>query len=279
MTGLLLMDASAGELREFAEKATGSDTAKPAETTPKNKPHRSLAYDEFGSGTYPSDGGSFLGGFWAWVVTAPMYYRHDDPGRLGLTDEEAEAWAEGHHGIFPLHQHGEATVPYVRADYNRQHIDGNISADDVRMEAGYKALAFHGRSTMYSDSSDGFELDINQFYGVLRYGGHRPDFVPGTFEAAIGVGISEIRTNDSLIPKESAGAITLPLKYHPTSWIGVEFRPAWYSWVRGRSIGDYDLSASVGYRFVQFRGGYRALWLQGEGIYNDGPYAGVSFSF
>jgi hypothetical protein len=44
-------------------------------------------------------------------------------------------------------------------------------------------------------------------------------------------------------------------------------------------IGDYDFSASLGWRYVQLRGGYRWLWMQGQGHFFNGPYAGVSVSF
>lgn len=183
---------------------------------------------------------------------------------------------QGRRSIFPEHLSGEATVPYVRADYNWQHVDSATDANDVRVELGYKALAFHGRSTMYTTDSLGQSLDINQFYGVLRYGGSRPDFVPGTFEAGIGLGVSQIKFEDNIGEiKESGGALTFPLKYYPLDWCGIEFRPAWYKWANGERVGDYDLSASVGHRYFQLRGGYR--WLTSLDI--NGPYVGVSASF
>jgi len=193
---------------------------------------------------------------------------------MGSRNGEDEEWAGERNGIFPEHRSGEATAPYARFDYNWQYVDGDIDADDVRIEVGYKALAFHGRATQFTDTSDGFKLDMNQYYGVLRYGGSRPDFIPGTFEAAIGVGVSQIQGDE----EHSSGAITIPLKYYPAEWCGIEFRPAWYKWDQ-KSIGDYDVSASLGLRYVQLRGGYRWFWMQGEGHFNNGPYAGVSASF
>ncbi len=274
----LLHNVSGGNLRTFAEEATSTPAADSKNKSTKNSSGTdTIANSSFGTGTYPAeDGGeSFLEGFYAWLVTAPFEYRQDDPsGSLA----DGEDGAMGRRRLFPQHLLGEATVPYVRVDYNWQSIDSDIDADDFRIELGYKLLAFHGRATQYKDQSDGFELDIEQYYGVVRYGGYRPDFLPGTFEAGIGLGMSRIKTNDSTIGDESGTALTFPLKYYPVQWFGVEFRPAWYTFVEKR-VGDYDGSVSFGYRYLQIRGGYRWMTLQGSGTFNDGPYAGLSLSF
>ena len=273
LTFLLTGDVFGGKLRDFAEEATGSSSAKPEKKKEQSRNYNDAATSSFGSGTYPSDdgGASFLGGFYAWLIASPFDSRHDDPS-ASLGED-----GQGRHSIFPEHLLGEATVPYVRVDYNWQSVDSDIDANDMRVELGYKMLAFHGRSTMYKDRSDGFEMDINQYYGVIRYGGYRPDFLPGTFEAGIGVGVSQIKTNDSGIEDASGMALTFPLKYYPVQWFGVEFRPAWYTWLQEERVGDYDLSASFGHRYLQVRGGYR--WLTAGDVKIDGPYAGISLSF
>jgi len=285
---LVALDASGGKLRDFAEKATG----KPSEPKKKNETRTSddIATSAFGSGTYPSsDGGaSFLGGFWGWLVTSPFQYQYDDPSGSLLDNGGVEGGTGDRRLFFPMHELGQATVPYARFDYNRQSIDSNIDADDVRIEVGYKALAFHVRTTMYEDTFAGEKLDINQYYGVLRYGGYRPGFLPGTFEFGTGFGAAQVKLEYPETEKpdgtiDPAGTIrdatfawTILLKYYPLEWLGVEFRPAWYSF--DENVGDYDLSASLGWRYVQFRGGYRWMTLAGDS-WNDGPYAGVSVSF
>ena len=247
-----------------------------AKTDKKKSEARSddIATSAFGSGTYPSSGGgdTFLGGFWGWLVAAPFYYQQDDPSGSLLQDEDDGERANGRRFIFPQHELGQATVPYVRFDYNWQSADWDVA--DARLELGYKLFAFHGRMTRYNDSL-GKELDVHQYYGVLRYGGYRPGFVPGTFELGIGLGLAQ-HTGD--VEDDSSGAITVPLKYHPVDWFGIEFRPAWYKW-QEITIGDYDLSASLGYRYVQLRGGYRWIWDNGAVDEQSGPYAGVSISF
>ncbi len=273
---LVAGQAAGADLRKFAEEATGKT---PEAQKKKKTVHRqSAAESAFGSGTYPSDdgGASFLGGFYAWLVSSPFGNTHASDPAIG---EDGADGAPVRHGIFPRHLPGEATAPYARFDYNRQSVDSETDADDLRIELGYKMLAFHARSTMYSNDTLGQDMDINQFYGVLRYGGYRADFLPGTFEAGLGLGVSQVRLEDSIgTIDDSTIAFTLVAKYYPVQWFGVEFRPAWYSW-DGSRIGDYDLSASVGYRFVQLRGGYRWLGFSGASDDLNGPYAGLSVSF
>ncbi len=287
MLFLVALDASGGKLGNFAEKATGKT---PKSEKKKSPPSEDIASSAFGSGTYPSsDGGdSFLGGFWSWLVAAPFQYRQDDPAASMSQDEGDEGRANGRRFLFPRHELGQATVPYARFDYHWQYVDSDIDASDVRIELGYKVLAFHARTTMYDDPFEDEKLDINQYYGVLRYGGYRPDFVPGTFEFGTGFGAAQMKYEYPAGTEEGTGdpypagtirdtafAWTILLKYYPVEWLGLEFRPAWYSF--DERVGDYDLSASLGWRYVQFRGGYR--WLKTRGERLDGPYAGVSVSF
>lgn len=238
----------------------------------------------FGSGTYPSSEGSsgFLTDMWSWLIIAPFAYRSDDPSASMNSGEGEDGWAEsGSPSLFPRHEPGQATVPYIRADVNLQAAE-DVDATDVRIEGGYKLIGLQGRFTRYLDDSDE-ELNIRQYYLMLRYGGYRPDFARGTFEAAVGLGIAH-HSGSSLsnygLEDDSSGALTFSLKYYPYDWIGVEFRPAWWRFY-DLVHGDYDLSVSAGYTYVQFRGGYRWVWENGVGIVDalSGPYAGVSISF
>ncbi len=269
---LLSQGVSAGKLDDFEEKA-GNQPEQKRES--RSKRHND--YDSFGSGTYPSDssGRSFLESFWFWVVSSPFEYRHDDPSANMLSGEElyAELLDSEEQG---LHRTGQPIVPYVMVDYNWQYIDSNLDARDLQLEVGYKALAFHGRHTRYTESNPKDYLDINQYYGLLRVAGIAldDDFPIQSWEMDIGGGVVQQKGNNEY----SSGAFTFAMKINPTDWLGLEFRPAWYR-PQERTIGDYDLSASVGWRYVRLRGGYRWLWLQGEGTWLDGPYAGISLSF
>lgn len=273
---LLVQVATAGRLDDFEAEA-GNEKSEPAKNS---RSYDTAETSAFGSGTYPSEPGghSFLEGFWAWLVASPFDYRHDDPSGRMLSDGNAdtEGWAEESRRLNMRHEPGSPVLPYLRADYNRQYIDSNLDAEDIRIEAGYKLLAFHGRHTRYMETNPTDELTINQFYGVFRLGGSYPAEYAQShgWEIGLGAGVVQQQGNE----EHSSGALTLPIKYYPTEWIGFEFRPAWYR-PQERTIGDYDISASLGWRFIQLRGGYRWLWLQGKGHYFNGPYAGVSASF
>lgn len=268
--------AAAGQLDDFEEKA-GKKKEKSSKRESCSKSCNE--YSSFGSGTYPSEPGghSFLESFWMWVVSSPFEYRRDDPSGSMLSGGGLyeEGWS-GEEGQWNLHRSGLSVMPYIRADYNWQYIDSRLDAQDVRLEAGYKALAFHGRHTHYTERNPTDHLDINQYYGVFRIAGVTfDDNLPvNGWELGIGGGIVQQIGNEEY----SSGAFTLPLKIYPTDWLGIEFRPAWYR-PQERVIGDYDLSADLGWRCIQVRGGYRWLWMQGEGHLFNGPYAGVSVSF
>ncbi len=269
---LLMQSAHAGKLRDFEKKATEK---KASSSTSSNGDDGHQRRSSYGSGTYPSRWGRYEDspGFLAWLITAPFRYRYNDPAGYD-EDFEGEEWASEDRYIPWAHAAGEPTVPHARLDYNWQYVDSNINAQDVRVELGWKWLAFHGRTTMYEDASDGFRLDLNQFYGVLRLDGASPETLPGKFEFGLGFGGVQLKGDES----NSSGAIMLPVKYYPVDWCGLEFRAAWYEPVN-KTISDYDLSISLGLRYVQLRGGYRWLWLEGEGEFNTGPYAGLSLFF
>lgn len=213
------------------------------------------------------------------MILAPFAYRPDDPS--ASMDPDEGGWVEVSDSIFPRHKTGQATIPYVRIDYNRLWAE-QVDAHDGRFEAGYKLVAVHGRLTRYEDEV-GEKLDIRQYYLALRYGGYRPGFVPGTFEFAVGLGLVH-HTGSALsnngLDEDTSGALTIPIKYYPADWLGFEFRPSWYRFY-DIAHGDYDLSVSAGMRYLQVRGGYRWIWENGRGIVDalSGPYAGLSVSF
>lgn len=269
--------------KDVSERSEKKKKKKKKEESHSHRNRHSSSY--FGSGTYPSSHSShgFMSEFWGWLIMAPFAYRSDDPGASMFLDgaEQEEGWADHRASKFPQHDLGQATAPYVRADYNRQWAD-RVDADDGRLELGYKPFAVHARMTRYTDEVDDV-YDLQQYYVVLRYGGYQPDDMLGSFE--IGAGLGMVHHSGNALERaglddDSSGAMTFLVKYYPVEWIGVEFRPAWY---RFYDIvhGDYDLSASVGLPYVQVRGGYRWIWENGVGIRREisGFYAGVSVSF
>ena len=174
----------------------------------------------------------------------------------------------------PRHKTGTPGAPYVRFDYRWQYLDSDLDADDFLLEAGYKYAAFYGHFTRYEDRAADETLNIEQYYGMLRYGGTDEFFFPGSFQIGAGVGGYVIEGKDS----QSGAALTIPVMLYPADWCGLEFRPAWAS-INDKVVSDYDVSISAGQRFLQLRAGYRWLWVRHEGHWLDGPYAGMTLSF
>lgn len=174
----------------------------------------------------------------------------------------------------PRHVAGTPGAPYIRFDYRWQYLDSDLDANDVLLEAGYRFAAFYGRYTRYEDRAANETLNIEQYYGMLRYGGTDEFFFPGSFQIGAGIGGYVIEGEDS----QSGAALTIPVMLYPADWWGLEFRPAWAS-INDKTISDYDISVSAGARFLHLRAGYRWLWVQGDGDWLNGPYAGITLSF
>lgn len=278
--GLLTTLAHGGRLDDFEEKGKKKKTNSSAsDSSPQSSGRSGSSSSSFGAGSDSSSGGDFFGELLTALVLSPFQFRHDDAAGSNGSDADGtgdgEGWADESDWLSG-HTLGGATMPYIRADYNWQYIDSNLEAEDIHVEAGYKLLAFYGRHTVYTESNPTDELTVNQYYGMLRFGGAlaHADFSTGTWDVGLGLGTAVQEGSE----EHSSWAFTVPVKLYPTDWFGVEFRPAWYR-PQDRVIGDYDLSASLGWRFVQLRGGYRWLWIQGIGHELNGPYAGVSVSF
>ncbi|QBG48387.1 hypothetical protein EGM51_13655 [Verrucomicrobia bacterium S94] len=271
--------AGLGELKRDTEK-------KAAESRPqKQKVYSNDVHSAFGSGTYPSassaSGSGFMSDFWGWLIAAPFKYRSNDPNAR-MNAEGKEGWATEGTIYRPMHESGDVIEPYARVDLNYQYIDSANQAFDGRLELGYKALAFYARTTAYQeDDADPLDQTINQYYGALRYGFRWPNLFPGSAEIALGLGVAQQHGD---LSDDHSVAVTLPIKYYPTDWLGFEFRPAWYEADYSGyvfDIGDYDISASVGYKYVHLRVGYRLLYFSNSenGHYNNGPYTGLTINY
>ncbi|MDZ8118075.1 hypothetical protein [Pontiella agarivorans] len=277
MLAVSLACSAVGGFKEREQEIKERSKAKKAKDAGKKvySDNDDIAHVAFGSGTYPTasnaSSGGFMSDFWGWLVMAPFAYRNDDP--LTSMNSEQNVWSDEPRSLFPHHEVGQATVPYVRFDYNFQWAEES-DAHDGRVEVGYRFVALQARMTRYSDR-EGVSLDHRQYYGLLRYGGCRPDFLPGSFEANIGAGVA---TYGGDLEDTTSGAFTFGLKYYPVEWGGIEFRPAFYRWDE-IFIRDYDLSASLGARYFQVRAGYRWIWDQGVVDLRSGFYTGFTLSY
>ncbi|WP_372808081.1 hypothetical protein [Pontiella sp.] len=271
---LVAVNTRAASLREREQEIAERSEKKKKDKEESSAKSSAAVPSSLGSGTYPSFSGddTFFGSFWMWVIAAPFRYNPWEPRVAMRPDVAEEGWDDGEGFGGHWHEWGEQTIPYARVDYNFQFIDTADSVHDVRFELGYRLFGFLGRMTRYTEP-DGFTLDLNQYYGMFRVGGADLNLIPGAFELGIGVGMVS-HAGDS---RDTSAAFTLPLKYYPIDYFGIEFRPAWYRW-QEIMIGDYDISASLGGRFVQMRCGYRWIWDDGKVDVQSGTYVGVSVS-
>jgi len=256
--GLLVHSSLAGTLDDFEKDTKKSSSAHAHKTT----------ISTFSNSEEKTPG--FFESLLTALFIAPFQSHDQDIVGLESSDPDYE---KGQGKLFS-HDVGDQTLPYLRADYNWQYVDSDLYAQDIRLEAGYKILGFSGRHTVYSENNQNDQLSIDQYYGLLRF--HNSEEAHGlhAIEFALGLGGVILKGNS----EQSTVAFTVPIKFYPKQWVGFEFRPAWYS-VNDKTIGDYDLSASVGYRFIHLRGGYRWLYMQSEGSRLNGPYLGLSISF
>jgi len=171
------------------------------------------------------------------------------------------------------HKIGTPGTPYLRFDYRWQYLDSDVDANDYLLEAGYKYLALYGRVTQYEGAADE-HLDIEQYYGMVRFGGTDEFYFSGSFQIGGGIGWYSIEGDET----QEGPALTIPMILYPSEWCGFEFRPAW-AYINDKTVGDYDVSFSLGQQFTHLRLGYRWFWVQHEGHWLDGPYAGISLSF
>jgi hypothetical protein len=221
--GLFALQATGGQLDDFEKKGKKEKSDSSSSSQPKQQSSDSSS-SSFGSGTYPSSnsGNSFAGDFLIWLVTAPFQSRNNDAAPLASDSYDGEGWADGDTGLFAGHTLGKLTKPYVRVDYNWQYINSNLEAQDLRVEAGYKLLAFYGRHTLYTESNSTNnlnELTLNQYYGMLRFGGalHHENFLNGSWEVGLGLGTAQQMGNE----EHSSWALTVPVKFYPTDWFGL----------------------------------------------------------
>ncbi len=200
VSGLFALQAIGGQLDDFEKKGKKEKSSSSSSSKVQSQSSDSSSSSSFGSGTYPSSssGSNFAGDFLVWLVTAPFQSRNSDVAPLASDAYDGEGWADGDTGLFAGHTLGKLTKPYIRADYNWQHIDSNLEAHDLRIEAGYKLLGFYGRHTVYTESNPTDELTLNQYYGMLRFGGalHHENFLNGSWDVGLGLGTAVQEGNE-----------------------------------------------------------------------------------
>ncbi len=165
-----------------------------------------------------------------------------------------------------LREKGEASLPYARFDYGYQNVQGDIYANDYRLELGTGAFGIQARTTDYFEKTPKDKLSLSYIHGLLRlsFGDY--------FEIDPGIGKIKLEGNDA----NNGFSFTLPVLIHPSKNFGFECRPAW-SLINGNSIRDIDFCVLAGTDYVSLKAGYRVIKTGDEEL--KGPYIGLSIRY
>lgn len=166
-----------------------------------------------------------------------------------------------------LREPGETLIPFFAVDVNRQNVESDVTATDVRAEVGYAMFGAQWRHTRFEEKFPADRLSMDQAHLLYRM-----SFSP-RLETDFGIGVLVLDGNNY----NSGSSMTLPIRFRVNHWISMEFRPAWGR-INGNQISDHDISVTLTRRHAGLRIGYRDVD-SGGGNELKGPYAGVSFQY
>ncbi|PCJ58157.1 MAG: hypothetical protein COA79_14150 [Planctomycetota bacterium] len=141
----------------------------------------------------------------------------------------------------------------------------SVTAFDIDLELGLGPIAIEFRNTWFKDSDE--EMDFMEGGVLLRTS------LTDLIEVGYGFGFINLSDENE---SNSAFAFFLPIKVFVNPYVSLELKSLWSS-IYQNEISDYDLSLSVGYKYVSGKVGYR--WLYAENALIEGFYVGFSVRF
>jgi hypothetical protein len=167
---------------------------------------------------------------------------------------------------FPMRAVGEPLIPFVSVDGQMQDVGGDVSAAEVRVEAGYGPVAVEVRRIGYRESRPEDVMTIMRAHFLYRMSFSR------SVEVDLGYGFATLSGNRST----NGPSLTTPLRVYPTPALGFELRPSW-AWMPGGTVTDCSLLAVARKSVVSVKAGYR--WTSTGNIDLDGPVVGLAVHF
>ncbi len=167
---------------------------------------------------------------------------------------------------FPMRAVGEPLIPFVSVDGQMQDSGGDVSATEVRAEAGYGPIAIEVRRIGYRERRPEDVMTITRAHFLYRMSFSR------SVEIDLGYGYATLSGNRNT----TGPSLTTPLRVYPTSALGFELRPSWAS-MGGNTITDCSLLAVARRSVVSVKAGYR--WTSTENVDLNGPVIGVAVNF
>lgn len=161
---------------------------------------------------------------------------------------------------------GDPILPFFRIDGAYQYENRDLFALDSRVEVGIGTFSGQARTTRYTSRKPHDTYEIHQWHAGVRL----------TLSERLMIELAGGQMILDGEDRDRGDSITTPVFYYPTSWFGIEFRPAW-AHVAGNLIEDYDLGCVIAIKGASLRFGFRKF--NGVDGTLDGPYAGLSFHF
>lgn len=237
LTGLLAWlalaaAAGAGELKDFE-----SGVSKSGDNADSRAGGSSAAdhHESFGEDL----GDSLLMDF-ARVVAEATVAGMAELGERSLAREIPDAGLSANWPIAPR-ENGDALLPRLRLDSAYQHVDSRVWAVDNRLECGYALVAIQLRQTAFHEDAPQVDhLDLYQWHALYRMS------LAATVEIDAGPGWTYLAGDG----RHSGVSFTTPVLFHPTKYLGFEFRPCW-SAIHGNPVRDYDLGLVGSWRYLK----------------------------
>jgi hypothetical protein len=209
----------------------------------------------YGVGSSAGSSGSCVGAFFGEVFSEIIGATLAEGGAISL----ARVSGGADDGDVRLREIGEPELPFARMDVVYQSIESDVEAVDARVELGYGPIGVHGNLTRYREREPHDNLSILRVYGAYRmsFGSYA--------EMDLGIGALTMMGD----PAPTKLLLSVPFLFHPSEYVGIEFRPAWAD-----RVSDYDLAALLSVKCVSLKLGYRWVCSPQESL--NGPYVGVS---
>ncbi len=249
--------AFAGKLDSFEEDAV--------KKTSQSRSNPSSSQNTGDSSGSCQDGGlfcDFFGSFLQFIGELIKAGGHYSFGRVAVSPGRSDEYYPGRDFQIEPRNLGEPLIPFVRLDLNLQPYSADVTATDMRMEAGYGPVALVYSNTAFNEFKSQDDMAISRLFGLYRM-----SFGPN-FEIDFGLGRLYLSGNAD----SSYSYATIPIMLYPNKRYGIEYRPAW-----AQNISETDFAIVMNTDYAGLKFGYRESRAGGEVLANG--YVGITVRY
>ena len=254
MSAMLASGADAGQLSQFEAAATRWPAA---DAPSKHRCDESERNRSCLGGVLDDLVGSCIGNVFLPLMTEAIEETTD---RMAVNRKPETDAEDGFRYI------GDPDLPFIRTDFQYQHVDSQLYGLDGRIEAGYGSWGLQFRHTHYEERKPDDSLGLTGIHGLFR--------VSWSEKLELGLGLGGILLDGD--GEKGGFSATFPVNLYPHRRFSLRFAPA-FSHINGNPLSDYDLSVGVVCQCFSLRSGYR--WLTADSETINGPYIGVSIHY